>query len=374
MRRNSRRPSQVKEAEDEGKLTKSRERRPPTRCEAAGVEGMERKLQSVRAASKNRGWLNWLKIAERLWKANESPYPWLRIFGSVKVQGASYLEDIVMRYFAAFVVLTWAGLMCPGMGGEARGPGQEREVADSRVPVVVELFTSEGCSTCPPADALLTELERRQPFKNVEIIGLEEHVDYWDQQGWIDPFSSSEWTSRQYTYDRAMKNSNPYTPEMVVDGRDEFIGSHTGKARQAIESAAAMKKCKVSLSEVSPPQNKKEVTLDIGVEKLPASTPGDTPEVLLAITEAELHSKVTAGENSGRELHHAPVLRELKVIGAAGKSGSEGFAAHRTVKLNSSWKLENLLAIVWVQEKKSRHILGAAEMRIEAAGADAKAR
>ena len=265
-----------------------------------------------------------------------------------------------MRQFAGIGLLVLAGLSARGTGN---GPMMSKASgSEARVPVVVELFTSEGCSSCPPADSFLTELERQQPYGPAEVIALEEHVDYWDQQGWVDPFSSSNWTSRQFVYSGTLGNGNPYTPQMVVDGRDEFVGSHIVKARQAIEMAAATKKTKVSVSEGVPAENK-SVTFNINVDRLQSLTAGDTPEVVFAVTAAGLYSSVTAGENSGKMLHHAPVLREMKVIGTADKGGSEGFAARRTVKLNSSWKLENLRAVVFVQEKKSRHILGAAAVR-----------
>ena len=101
-----------------------------------------------------------------------------------------------------------------------------------RTPVIVELFTSEGCSSCPPADQFLAKLEAEQPIGNAEVIALEEHVDYWNNLGWTDPFSSDSATIRQYAYAGAIGNGNAYTPQMVVDRQDEFVGS---RERQAWE-------------------------------------------------------------------------------------------------------------------------------------------
>ncbi len=117
----------------------------------------------------------------------------------------------------------------------------------ARTPVVVELFTSEGCSSCPPADALLARLSHEQVAGNVQLIALEEHVDYWNDLGWADPFSSRDWTSRQYVYSGVLGNGNPYTPQMVVDGTVEFVGSHTQKARETILKAASKVKVPVML-------------------------------------------------------------------------------------------------------------------------------
>lgn len=248
-------------------------------------------------------------------------------------------------------------------GASSRFHFQNAQPTAPREPVVVELFTSEGCSSCPPADALLAELDARQPLGTAEVIALEEHVDYWDQQGWKDPFSSTIYTARQYNYSATLHNGSPFTPEMVVDGMEGFVGSRGEMARQEILKAARNRKTKVEISEVSPAQNK-SATFKIGVEKLSSFAPKDAAEVILAITESGLHSSVKAGENSGQELQHSPVLRELKVIGVIGKNGEEGFTAQSSVKLDPKWNLGNLRAVVFVQEKKSRRILGAAVVRL----------
>jgi hypothetical protein len=262
---------------------------------------------------------------------------------------------VISVLFAAF--LAWE------LKAGAVGQTQSSQVLVARAPVVVELFTSEGCSSCPPADALLAALDMRQPFGSAEIIAIEEHVTYWDEQGWKDPFSSSSWTTRQYDYAGPLHNGNPYTPQMVVDGTAGFVGSGGIKARQEIEKAAAIPKAKVEISEVSPVQNN-SVAFKISVEKLLSAAPKDTAEVILAVTESGLHSSVKAGENVGKELQHSRVLRELKVIGVIGKNGQEGFAAQPVVKLDSNWNVGNLRAVVFVQERKSRRILAAATVRL----------
>ncbi len=268
-----------------------------------------------------------------------------------------------MRLLAGILSIVLAGHLVWRTPAGGATQAQNAQTVSVREPVIVELFTSEGCSSCPPADSLLAELEARQPIGSAEIIALEEHVDYWDQQGWKDPFSSSTWTARQYEYAGSLHNGNPYSPEMVIDGREGFVGSRGGVAQQKIEKAAAIRKTKVEISEISPVQNK-SVAFKVSVDKPLSVTPKDTPEVILAITESGLHSSVKAGENSGHELQHSSVLREMKVIGVAGKNGQDTFTAEPNVKLDSKWNVGNLRAVVFLQEKKSRHILGAAAIRL----------
>jgi len=268
-----------------------------------------------------------------------------------------------MKTIAAATLVFGVGILAGGPGAGEAAQNQSTHPQSAREPVVVELFTSEGCSSCPPADDFLAQLDARQTLGTAEVIALEEHVDYWDQQGWKDPFSSSAWTARQYQYSGSLHTGNPYTPEMVIDGTAGFVGSRGAMAVQEIEKAAGIRKARVEISEVSPVE-KKTVVLKISVEKLASLSPKDTAEVILAITESGLHSAVGAGENSGKELHHSPVLRELRVIGTMGKNGVDAFTGQATRKLDSKWDAQNLRAIAFVQEKKSRRILGAAQIRL----------
>jgi hypothetical protein len=242
-----------------------------------------------------------------------------------------------------------------------KAPSRTFETAGT--PVVVELFTSEGCSSCPPADALLAQLASQQLAENVQLIAMEEHVDYWNELGWADPFSSREWTSRQYGYAGALGNGNAYTPQMVVDGTVEFVGSHAQKAKETILKAGSRPKILVQLA-----PDKTDGTgagsFSAKVGKLEGTTSGDAAEVWLAITETKLHSAVTRGENAGEDLHHAAVVRSMRKIGEA-KAGSEtSFAGDASVPLQKEWKRENLRAVLFVQEKRSRRILGAAEIHV----------
>ena len=222
-----------------------------------------------------------------------------------------------------------------------------------RVPVIVELFTSEGCSDCPPADTLLRKLQEMQPIPNAEVIVLGNHVDYWNHDGWTDRFSSRSLTERQQQYSNVFHLDSIYTPQMVVDGKLEFNGQNGRKALEKITEAAREPHANVGLTMASPG------SLDVKIDSIPASA--KKAEVLLAITESGLQSEVRKGENEGKTLTHTGVVRDLRVIG---KVDGQSFAAQPELRLKPDWKTENLTAIVFVQEKGSRHIVGAAETKL----------
>lgn len=227
--------------------------------------------------------------------------------------------------------------------------------ASGRTPVVVELFTSEGCSSCPPADALLSQLTKTQPIAGADVIALGEHVDYWDGVGWADPFSSRRFSARQSDYSQAFRKDTVYTPQMIVDGQTQFVGSDEDEARAAIARAARRPKAHVSLTRTGD-------TLAVRVDHLPASAKNDPAEVVLAITEGGLSSSVGGGENAGRRLGHSAVVRRLTPLGTV---PGGAFSASPTVKPASGWRRENLSAVVFVQERASRRIVGAAEVGLK---------
>jgi hypothetical protein len=238
----------------------------------------------------------------------------------------------------------------------ATAPGQ-------RAPVVVELFTSEGCSSCPPADDLLRRLEQTQPVAGVEVIALEQHVDYWNRLGWADPFSAPEFSARQGDYADYFNNASAYTPQMIVDGQTEFPGSNQTKARAAIIAAAQKPKATISLARTGTAQQT-GIPLSVRVEKLPTLAADDTVEVLLAITEDALRTDVPLGENAGHTLAHAAVVRELSSLGNIDRRGSAPFTAQPIVALSAKWQLKNLRAVVFVQEHDSQRVLGATAIKL----------
>jgi len=236
--------------------------------------------------------------------------------------------------------------------------------ASAGVPVIVELFTSEGCSSCPPADAFIAKLEAQQPIPNTQVIVLEEHVDYWNSDGWIDPYSSREWTLRQQDYAATLGNKNPYTPQLVVAGQKEMIGSREDLVAQAIEKAAATQagaRVSVSVAASAKPSNEDAA---VSVDQLTGVPHGDKPKVWLAVTESGLHSAVRAGENSGQDVHHASIVRLLRKVATIDQNKSSSYAATTSVHLDPSWKRQNLHVVVFVQEKKSHQIVAVAAARV----------
>jgi hypothetical protein len=271
---------------------------------------------------------------------------------------------VVAAAFAALRVARGRVQVAP-----AEAPGAEVSIARAatnagkRAPVVVELFTSEGCSSCPPADALLARLEREQPVEGAEVIALAQHVDYWNNLGWADPYSSHDFSERQGEYAAVFGNEGVYTPQMIVDGRDEFPGGNSGKAFDAIAQAAREPKGEVSLARAANQTDDGDsLRLSVRVERLPKLSDGDTADVLLAITESGLSSDVARGENAGRKLVHVGVVRTLSKIGHVG-AATPPFAAEPSVALDKGWRRENLRAVVFLQEHTSRRVVGAAAIK-----------
>jgi hypothetical protein len=205
----------------------------------------------------------------------------------------------------------------------------------SRAPVLVELFTSEGCSSCPPADRLLEQLDP-------QAIVLSEHVDYWNHDGWKDPFSSADSTLRQDAYRRRFNLDSAYTPEMVVDGAAEFSGGLADRAAQEIAKAAGQPKTAV------------RITRTAAGFRVETDAAAISAGIFMALADDSGVSQVSAGENQGRQLHHVAIVRSIRKIGSV----KPGAAFSQVVKLPESAAAQRI--VVFIQESGEGRVRGAA--------------
>ena len=222
---------------------------------------------------------------------------------------------------------------------------------DQRVAVLVELFTSEGCSTCPPADALLDKLDQLQPIPGAEVIAMSEHVDYWNHAGWKDPFSSAELTHRQQAYESRLGVPQPFTPQMIVDGTSTLVGSETMQARAAIENAASLPALRVS---IVPSADGRSAAIRVN----PATTStGPDGDVYIAFAKDSASTDVRGGENRGSVLHYVSVVESLERAGSV--TAKSGFSTEVPIESKAGDRL-----IVFVQEPGYGRVMGAAMYRI----------
>jgi hypothetical protein len=243
------------------------------------------------------------------------------------------------------------------------------------LPILIELFTSEGCSSCPPADATLARLQEKQPAPGVELIVLSEHVDYWNDLGWRDPFSDRLFSDRQSRY-----GGRTYTPQAIVDGRVDVLGSDESGIVRAAVAAAGDPHGRVELTGCVPGVHKagntptnpeKKIFFSAGRDPLPPGCvhgvhvavtglpPHGPAQVLLAVVEDGLVSKVLHGENEGRTLAHSAVVRSLKSVGSIGAAAA-GWEGDVQVPSDPEWKRTRL--IVFVQDRERLRILAAGSM------------
>ncbi|HKF06154.1 MAG TPA: DUF1223 domain-containing protein [Candidatus Sulfotelmatobacter sp.] len=236
----------------------------------------------------------------------------------------------------------------------ASGSDSVSEV-NGRTPVLVELFTSEGCSSCPPADRFLEKLDH-QPVTGAEMIVLSEHVDYWNHIGWKDPYSAHLYSERQSLYGKRFGLDSVYTPQMVVDGSSEFVGSNPALADEAFANALTVPKISVHLSLLSADASGVQVHLDTGA--LGPSFGAREAEVQIAVALSRAESQVSSGENAGHRLTHVSVVRSLTKVGIL-KRG-QGLSQDVHVNLGSGSESQNLRLIAFVQEPQQGRVLGAA--------------
>ncbi len=216
-------------------------------------------------------------------------------------------------------------------------------------PVVVELFTSQGCSSCPPADALLTELAGRP-----DVVALSLHVDYWDYIGWKDPYASPQYTARQQRYAETLHLRYVYTPQIVVDGRANVVGSHRAEVLAAIEIAA---------------QRDRPINITFGTGKggtviIPAGhAPAEGATVWLAVYDREHVTEIKRGENAGQKLRNANVVRSFERLGTW-----TGARLEIPLDLTGARARGRDGCAVIVQQGRTGPILAAAAMRLDGLG------
>jgi hypothetical protein len=268
-----------------------------------------------------------------------------------------------MKQFFAFVLFVFFNGFFAGVlqTGEAIAQVPSAQVnqtksptnSDKKVFVLLELFTSEGCPTCPPADANLAFLEKEQPFVQAEIVTLALHVDYWNSLSWKDQYSSPMFSRRQQIYSMALKINSNYTPQMIVDGQTQFIGNNMAKAHKAITEAAKIQKATIEIAAAADKYK-------IKISDIP--THGNAT-IFLAITEDNLASSVKNGESSSKKPEHISVVRELKSLGFL-TAEQKNLELETVLQIQSVWKKENLKLVVFVQDNASRKILGVGRLNI----------
>lgn len=213
---------------------------------------------------------------------------------------------------------------------------------------VVELFTSEGCSSCPPADKLIEQLQEENPNAPLYILAF--HVDYWDHQGWKDRFSNSAYSNRQQQYVNWLNLTSLYTPQIVVNGQSENAGSDEGATIQAINNALS-----------SHPQGNISLSISKQNDALAVSYQfnGDPKgnSILLALVQKKAESNVTAGENTGRHLPHVQIVRALQEEDARSRHSLQ-------IKTPAGYKPEGYELIAFMQNKKTGKIIAAAKSNL----------
>lgn len=221
-----------------------------------------------------------------------------------------------------------------------------------RVPVLAELFTSEGCNSCPPADRILEMLSTEQPVEGVYVVAMSEHVTYFDHQGWKDSFGASRFDERQNMYAFRFKLDGVFTPQLVVDGVTQMIGSDTAQLKSAFADAARKPKAPLTVTAAMDER---------GALVASASGPGltaggaDGAELLWAVTEDNLVVDVKRGENAKRTLRHAGVVRTLMSRKIDRAKSAESMSV--TIPLRPDWKRENLRVVAFVQSTTTKRVL-----------------
>lgn len=253
-----------------------------------------------------------------------------------------------MRFILPLLLIVLVAAVADS-GPPVAGGNNNIDVQSPNGPIVVELFTSEGCSSCPPADRLFSQLEG-------DVVQLGFHVDYWNHLGWRDPFSDARWSDRQRRYSDAFERGYVYTPQLVVNGRAEAVGSDRREVQAMLREAATKK-----------PSATLELAVEPGAGELAVAVAGrlvagsEPAALLVAVTESGFEIDVEAGENRNRKLRHQHVVRDLHELGRL----QPGAPLEQTVvlPLDAGWKREHVSIVAFAQDPVTLEIHGAAVWR-----------
>jgi len=259
-----------------------------------------------------------------------------------------------LRSVLAFVVLSLLPLV-PAQTTSPETKAAAPSAAQASVPVLVELFTSEGCSSCPPADVLLQRLDDNQPVPGTQLIVLSEHVTYWDQEGWKDPNSSTVFTYRQNAYESSLGVKEPYTPQFVIDGTQSASLDKPKDLEDALKKAKDNAKIAVRISNVTvDPSNSAVLHAHIEADANPDKHNAD---IYMAVALNHVESQVLRGENGGRHLIHVAVVQQLDKVGKLPKG--KAFAQDVQIKLKPNEDLKSIRLVAFAQESSQGRLLGA---------------
>lgn len=254
------------------------------------------------------------------------------------------------------IAITAASVLALGFACLTAGPqsfGQSPTPASTK-PVLVELFTSEGCSDCPPADNLLARLDAEQPIPGAHVIVLSEHVTYWNHDGWTDPFSLEAMDERQNDYVARFHLPDDYTPQAVVDGMQQMVGNDANGLVRAVEQDAALPDKQLTIAQAA---------LDKGSVRFSVQAPDSQGDWLFAALAQDVaHSIVTRGENAGHTLHHVAVVREMKQFKSKFADGRELSVSASNLDRHNGDKAVRL--VVFLVDARSGHVVGAAEQHL----------
>ena len=261
------------------------------------------------------------------------------------------VHTFVAHPLALLCCLLLAAAMAPSIQAGGR-PGDDKTSAS---PILVELFTSEGCSSCPPADEFVQKLDTLQPVAGAQLIVLSEHVDYWDHDGWKDPNSSPGLTERQSGYVRMMGLSTAYTPQIIVDGSIEVKLGDSQRVEKVFQQALASAKVPIHISGVELDRGNPDL-LHAHVDAQPTALK-HSADLYLALALDHVESQVLRGENGGRHLTHVAVVQQITKIGKLGKTGD--FSQDVQVKTKVAIPMDNLRVVAFAQESGPGKLLGA---------------